>query len=208
MMRRAAGLLMGVVFSAAVSIPVHAQSREITAWLYADNYVELYVNGRLIVKDPIVFTPHNVVVTKFRATYPMTIAVLLKDFAHPKTGLEYNHTRIGDGGFVARFSNGVVTDGAWRCFLISRGPVDRSCLRNDPANTCRVDTKPIPKGWTGPRFNDRQWPRATVHSERAVRPLGVYYRHQWGKAQFIWTGDLEIDNTILCRTTLQAPVGQ
>ena len=196
---------MGCVLFIAGLSPSHAQPRAITAWLYADNYVELYINGRLIVKDPIVFTPHNVVVTKFRATYPMTIAVLLKDFAHPKTGLEYNHTRIGDGGFVARFSNGAVTDGSWRCFLVSRGPVDRSCLRNDPANTCRVATGAIPKVWTDPRFDDRRWPRATVHSERAVRPLGVYYRHKWGGAQFIWTRDLEIDNTILCRTTVRAP---
>lgn len=200
-------LLSALVLVSAILItaPAVSQQKEVTAWLYADNYVELYVNGRLIVKDPIVFTPHNVVVTKFRATYPMTIAVLLKDFAHPKTGLEYNHTRIGDGGFVARFSNGLVTDGTWRCFLISRGPVDRSCLRNDPANTCRVETGRIPKAWAGPRFDDRRWPRATVHSERAVRPLRVYYDYKWAGAKFIWTRDLEIDNTILCRTTVSAP---
>lgn len=199
-------LRLAVVALAAIcGMPAHAQSREITAWLYADNYVELYVNGRLIVKDPIVFTPHNVVVTKFRAAYPMTIAVLLKDFAHPRTGLEYNHTRIGDGGFVARFSNGVVTDGTWRCFLASRGPVDRTCLDSNPAQTCRVETKAIPRGWAQPGFDDRRWPRATVHSKRAVRPLRVYYDYQWAGAQFIWTRDLELDNTILCRTTLRGP---
>lgn len=183
----------------------HTQPREVTAWLYADNYVELLVNGRLIVKDPIVFTPHNVVVTKFRATYPMTIAVLLKDFAHPRTGLEYNHTRIGDGGFVARFSNGVVTDGSWRCLVVSRGPVDRRCLAEDPARTCQVKNWPVPKGWTKPGFDDRRWPRATVHSERAVRPLAVYHRYKWAGAKFIWSPDLEIDNTVLCRKTVSAP---
>jgi hypothetical protein len=183
----------------------HAQPRAITAWLYADNYVELYVNGRLVVKDPIVFTPHNVVVTKFRASYPMTIAVLLKDFAHPRTGLEYNHSRIGDGGFIARFSNGVVTDRSWRCHLVSRGPVNRRCLAEDPARTCRVETKPVPKGWATPGFDDRSWPRATVHSERAVRPLSVYYRHKWAGAKFIWSPDLEIDNTVLCRKTVRGP---
>ena len=183
----------------------HAQPRAVTAWLYADNYVELYVNGRLIVKDPIVFTPHNVVVTKFRATYPMTIAVLLKDFAHPRTGLEYNHTRIGDGGFVARFSNGVVTEGSWRCLLVSRGPVNRRCLAEDPARTCRVETRPMPAGWTKPGFDDSAWPRARVHSAQAVRPLSVYYGYRWGGAKFIWSPDLEIDNTVLCRKTVRAP---
>lgn len=194
--------LLSLLIAIASPLAAHAQSREVTAWLYADNYVELYVNGRLVVKDPIVFTPHNVVVAKFRAAYPMTIAVLLKDYAHPRTGLEYNHSRIGDGGFVARFSNGVVTDGSWRCHLVSRGPVDRSCLGNDPANTCRVETRPAPKGWTRPEFDDRRWEAATVHSREAVRPLAVYDRYRWGAAQFIWTRDLEIDNTLLCRKTV------
>lgn len=198
-------LVLGCVLFFTVVGPSQSQPRAVTAWLYADNYVELYVNGRLIVKDPIVFTPHNVVVTKFRATYPMTLAVLLKDFAHPRTGLEYNHTRIGDGGFIARFSNGVVTDGSWRCHLISRGPVDRRCLANNPARTCRVETKAAPAGWTKPGFDARAWPRATVHTERAVRPLSVYYRYKWAGAKFIWSPDLEIDNTVLCRKTVVAP---
>jgi len=203
-MRRALGALVLAAIVASAT-PAFSQQKQVTAWLYADNYVELYVNGRLIVKDPIVFTPHNVVVTKFRAAYPMTIAVLLKDFAHPRTGLEYNHTRIGDGGFIARFSNGVITDGSWRCHLVSRGPLDRSCLRNNPAQTCTVRTLPMPRGWTRPGFNDRRWARATVHSEQAVRPLSVYYRYQWAGAKFIWTKDLEIDNTVLCRKTVRRP---
>ncbi len=203
-MTRAA--ILALLAGLTVSVAAHAQTREVTAWLYADNYVELYVNGRLVAKDPIEFTPHNVVVTKFRASYPMTLAVVLKDFAHPRTGLEYNHTRIGDGGFVARFSNGVVTDGSWRCLVVSRGPVDRRCLDNDPARSCRVQTGPMPKGWTGARFDDRRWPRATVHGESAVRPLPVYRRYRWGGAKFIWGPDLEIDNTVLCRKTVMAPV--
>ena len=77
----AAALISALMSIGGIASTAHAQHREVTAWLYADNYVELFVNGRSVVKDPIVFTPHNVVVTKFRAAYPMTIAVLLKDFA-------------------------------------------------------------------------------------------------------------------------------
>ena len=65
--------------------------------VYADNWFMLYVNGRLVAVDPIQFTPHNVVSVDFLPEYPMTIAVLAKDNADPKTGMEYG-TNIGDAG--------------------------------------------------------------------------------------------------------------
>ena len=66
--------------------------------VYADNWFMLYVNSRLVAVDSIQFTPHNVVSVDFLPEYPMTIAVLAKDNADPKTGMEYG-TSIGDGGF-------------------------------------------------------------------------------------------------------------
>ena len=41
--------------------------------------------------------------------YPMTIAVMAKDNADPKTGMEYANTNIGDAGFILKFGDGTVT---------------------------------------------------------------------------------------------------
>ncbi len=70
----------------------------IKANIYADNWFVMYINGKLVAVDPIDFLPHNVVSVDILPEYPMTIAVLAKDNADPKTGMEYGNS-IGDGGF-------------------------------------------------------------------------------------------------------------
>ena len=67
--------------------PVMADA--IRANVYADNWFVLYINGKLTAVDSIDFIPHNVVSVDILPEYPMTIAVLAKDNADPKTGLEY-----------------------------------------------------------------------------------------------------------------------
>jgi hypothetical protein len=44
----------------------------ITVYIFADNYFELYVNGKAVAKDPVPFTPFNSSVVRFKAKYPMT----------------------------------------------------------------------------------------------------------------------------------------
>ena len=81
----------------------------ITLSAYADNWCAVFVNGRLVAVDPIDFLPHNVVSIDLLPEYPMTIAVMAKDNADPRTGMEYgNH--IGDGDFILKFADGTVTD--------------------------------------------------------------------------------------------------
>ena len=45
------------------------------AYIFADNYFELYVNGKLLGVDAIPFTPFNSSVVRFKANRPFTIAV-------------------------------------------------------------------------------------------------------------------------------------
>ncbi|MEM1443353.1 MAG: hypothetical protein AAGF67_13485, partial [Verrucomicrobiota bacterium] len=71
--------------------------------VYADNWFQLYINGNLVVVDSISFIPHNVISVDILPQYPMTIAVMAKDNADPDTGLEYNNTNLGDGGFILKF---------------------------------------------------------------------------------------------------------
>ena len=49
----------------------------------------IYIKGKLTAVDAIEFLPHNVISVNILPSYPMTIAVLAKDNADPKTGFEY-----------------------------------------------------------------------------------------------------------------------
>src|SRR5260370_19506293 len=90
----------------------------ITGFMVADNYFELYINGRLIGVDATPYTPFNSHVVRFRVKRPYTIAVLAQDW-EDKLGLgmevfQGNTWHSGDGGFVSRLSDGTVTDSTWK----------------------------------------------------------------------------------------------
>jgi hypothetical protein len=87
--------------------------------IYADNWFSLYIDGDLVAVDSIKFIPHNVVSVDILPRYPMTIAVLAKDNADPKTGMEYANTQIGDAGFILKFGDGTVTNADWKAKKIS-----------------------------------------------------------------------------------------
>lgn len=125
----------------------------IKANLYADNWFVLYINGKLTAVDSIDFIPHNVISVDLLPEYPMTIAVLAKDNADPKTGLEYGD-HIGDGGFILKFADGTVTNASWKAKCFFRGP-----LGGDVKNP-KVEHTPIPDNWFAVVFDDRAWPNA------------------------------------------------
>ncbi|MCE9612553.1 MAG: YHYH protein [Chthoniobacter sp.] len=175
-----------------------AMTDTMKAEIYADNWFALYINGRLAVVDPIAFLPHNVVSVDLLPEYPMTIAVIAHDNADAKTGLEYgNH--IGDAGFVLKFADGTVTDGTWKVKAIERGPIG-----GDIANP-RVETEPRPANWFAPDFDDSKWESATVFTEQQVNPKQPYFEHDFKGAQFIWSKDLGLDNTVLFRKRVEKP---
>lgn len=91
--------------------------------VYADNWFVLYINGKLVAVDPINFLPHNVVSVDVLPQYPMTIAVMAKNNADPKTGMEYGD-HIGDGGFIIKFSDGTVSNASWRAQNLFKGPLN------------------------------------------------------------------------------------
>ncbi len=166
--------------------------------VYADNWFMLYVNGRLVAVDPIDFIPHNVVSVDLLPEYPMTIAVMAKDNADPRTGMEYG-TNIGDGGFILKFGDGTVTNASWRAKSFFRGP-----LNHDTANP-KVEHAPIPPNWYAVDFDDSGWGRATEYTEERVNPKEPYYNADFKGAKFIWTGDLDLDNTVIFRTRIEKP---
>lgn len=166
--------------------------------VYADNWFLLYVNGRLVAVDPIQFTPHNVVSVDFLPEYPMTIAVLAKDNADPKTGLEYGSS-IGDGGFILKFADGTVTNATWKAKNFFHGPVN-----GDTANP-QVRQEALPDNWWAVDFDDSTWANAREYGIDEVDPKQPYYEHDFEGAKFIWTDDLALDNTIIFRTKIEKP---
>ncbi|MBL8173199.1 MAG: hypothetical protein JNK48_00930 [Bryobacterales bacterium] len=165
---------------------------------FADNWFMMYINGKLVAVDPIDFIPHNQVNLDMLPEYPMTIAVLAKDNADPKTGLEYGN-QIGDAGFILRFSDGTVTSGDWKAKAVFTGPLNRDV--NNPS----VQHEPIPADWFQPDFDDSGWENATEYTEERVRPDGNYVRSDFAGARFIWTSDLDLDNTVLLRYRVERP---
>ena len=171
----------------------------VRANVYADNWFQLYLNGNLVAVDSISFIPHNVISVDLLPEYPMTIAVMAKDNADKDTGLEYDNTNIGDGGFILKFGDGTKTDASWKAKSFFHGPVNR-----DMENP-RTRHEPIPAGWFESEFDDSGWENAVEHSEEAVGPKTPFYEHDFEGAKWIWTGDLALDNTVIFRKTIPAP---
>ena len=119
--------------------------------VYADNWFKLYINGNLVMVDSISFIPHNVVSVDILPEYPMTIAVMAKDNADLDTGLEYNNSNLGDGGFILKFSDGTVSNASWRAKSFFHGPINRDM--ENPETT----HKPIPEKWLAVDFDDSAW---------------------------------------------------
>ena len=165
---------------------------------YVDNWCMIYINGKLAAVDAIEFLPHNVVSVNILPIYPMTIAVLAKDNADPKTGLEYG-TQIGDAGFILKLADGTVTSSAWKAKNFFKGPLNRNITNP------QVEHTPIPANWFAPDFDDSAWGFATEYTSDRVKPDGDYGSYDFTGAKFIWTEDLDLDNTVIFRYTAQKP---
>lgn len=210
------------------TVVVDKDGVEITGFIFADNYYELYVNGTLVARDAVGMTPFNSTVVRFRAKYPMTYALKGIDWETKHgLGMEYQPFNIGDAGFIAYFSDGNGTHGDWRAETFYVAPVDDpQCIRTAggrdssfcaqavrPAcaqakpESCKAVHFPIPDGWQMPRFDDRGWPRAIVWRPIEVtfyRGFVNYAKH-FGDAEFVWTRNIRLDNLVLARYTARGP---
>lgn len=198
-------VLFGVVGLLGAQPPGNSKLRKpsmedtIKANMYADNWFILYVNGELVAVDSIKFIPHNVVSVDMLPTYPMTIAVMAKDNADPKSGMEYANSNIGDAGFILKFGDGTVTNAQWKAKKFSWGPIDRNT--KDP----RVENIAIPENWYAVDFDDSSWGRAKEYTEAQVGPKQPFFEHDFKGAKFIWTDDIELDNTVIFRHVVKSP---
>jgi len=148
--------------------------------------------------DATSFTPFNSHLVRFRVKRPYTIALLAQDW-EDKLGLGMevfrgNNWHSGDGGFVAKFSDGTVTNSTWKAQSFYIAPLqhpddvveygnihDTSHLgRIHPLAklpTCRelclAIHYPIPDGWMARSFDDSKWTTQTMPHPLATSSMTV-----------------------------------
>lgn len=201
---------------------IDANGELITGFLFADNYFELYVNGVLVGVDPVPFTPFNSCVVKFRVAKPYTLAVKLVDWEeNPGLGTEINNNsnyHPGDGGFIAQFSDGTVTDASWKVQTYYIAPIQNldevvempdgshSTANANLTPTCDDQCYgvhyPIPPSWMLKGFDEQGWQNATLYTAAQVTNQAAYTNFAntaWPDARFIWSANLILDNVVLAR---------
>ena len=203
-----------LVFATQIS-PVNAAGKSIafTAEVWADNWFALYINGKLVGEDSVPITTErsfNAERITFKATYPLTIGLIGKDFKENNSGLEYigsNRQQIGDGGVILQIKESksgkvVATTGKkWRVLAIQQAPLNSECVTsNDPLRDCKSSEKSVPSNWSKSSFSDSKWTFAREYSESDVGVKDGYGEIQWNpKAKLVWGQDLKVDNTLLFR---------
>ncbi|AXI45900.1 hypothetical protein C1J03_07585 [Sulfitobacter sp. SK012] len=207
-------------------------SETFTAYIFADNYFELYVNGALIAVDEVPFTKFNSNLVRFTADRPVTLAVMMVDWEENLgLGSEDNRGKAfhpGDGGLVAHIqdANGetvAITNDTWRAQTFYTSPLnDRSCLVVDGRSACSeegVDDATgysaahwaVPSDWMVPLFDDSVWPAAStfsndtvgVKNKKAFTNFEDLFDTPGADADFIWSSNLELDNLVLLRKTFE-----
>jgi hypothetical protein len=195
--------------------PANAANKSVsfTAEVWADNWFALYINGKLVGEDSVPITTErsfNSEQITFKATYPLTIGLIGKDFKENDSGLEYigsNRQQIGDGGVILQIKESksgkvVATTGKkWRVLAIQQAPLNGECVTsNDPLRDCKSSEKLMPATWLKSSYSDSKWPFAREYSESEVGVKDGYLDIKWDqKAKLIWGEDLKVDNTLLFR---------
>lgn len=213
-------------------VEIDPDGEVVTGTIVSDNYFELWVNGRLVGVDAVPYTPFNSAIVRFRAKRPYTYAFRLVDWEEKLgVGMEKmpgNDWFAGDGGLIARFSDGTVTDSTWRAQafyiaplaspddVLERGGVHDTIKlgRVHPiakVPTCREQCYavhyPIPPNWAAPDFDDTAWPRAYEYTDEdvGVTTLTAYTRYPeaFADARWIWSVNLVFDNLVIARKTVR-----
>lgn len=165
----------------------------INAFVFADNYFEMYVNGRPVGKDNVPFTQFNSSVVRFRVKRPFTIAILCVDWEEnlglgsEVQGASAYHP--GDGGIVVALTddagNLIATSSKdWKAQTYYTSPIqDLTCLQENGSIRSSVSCSSAdaidgsgyygvhwqrPDGWMNADFDDSNWPNAREYSNAEV----------------------------------------
>jgi len=174
-------------------VTIDATGEIITAYVFSDNYFEMYINGIPVGKDKVPYTEFNSSIVRFKVNRPFTIAMLLIDWeermgvgAETNGGFTYH---IGDGGMVAVFkdaSNTIIakTGSDWKAQTFYTAPImNLTCPTESgtsrlSANCSTADSNSgtnyyglhwaRPANWTTASFDDSTWPNATTYTNATI----------------------------------------
>lgn len=174
-------------------VEVDSDGEVITAYVFADNYFEMYINGVPVGKDTVPFTQFNSNIVRFKVKRPFSIAMKLVDWEENSgLGSESNRGHAyhpGDGGMVAVFTdsyNNIIakTDEHWKAQTFYTAPIqDLSCVvetgtarLTQDCSTESVDDGSqfyalhwdLPTNWYKKDFDDSQWQNATTFSNDTI----------------------------------------
>lgn len=174
-------------------VTVDADGEVIIAYIFADNYFEMYINGTAVGKDKVPFTQFNSSIVRFKVKRPFTIAMLLVDWEENLgLGSELNGGfayHPGDGGMVAVFkdaSNKIIatTGNEWKAQTFYTSPITDLTCPSESA-TLRLSTNCStqnsndgskyyglhwirPANWMNAGFDDSSWPSANTYTNATI----------------------------------------
>ena len=174
-------------------VNVDTNGEIITAYIFADNYFEVYINGVPVGKDNVPFTQFNSNIIRFKVNRPFTIAMLLVDWEERLgVGCETNGGftyHCGDGGMVAVFkdaSNNIIakTGSDWKAQTFYTAPIMNLTCPSE-VGTSRLSTNcssadsnagtayyglhwARPTNWTQATFDDSSWPAASLYANATI----------------------------------------
>ena len=174
-------------------VEIDADGEIITAFVFADNYFEMYINGIPVGKDNVPFTEFNSNIVRFKVKRPFTIAMKLVDWEENSgLGSESNRGKAfhpGDGGMVAVFKDATnkiiaTTNSNWKAQTFYTAPLkDLSCASEKGSlrlsENCNTDDSDdgtsyyalhwkIPTDWNTKNFDDSKWPNATEFTNAVI----------------------------------------
>ena len=172
-------------------VTVDADGEVFTAYIFGDNYFEMYVNGVAVGKDPVPYTDFNSCIVQFKAKKPFTVAVKCVDWEENLgLGTEAQGSsayHIGDGGFVMTIRNTAgaivgITDNTWNAQTYYIAPIsDLACLTE--SGNARLSSNcttvagagdsygihwELPTDWFETSYDDSIWVPATTFSNNTV----------------------------------------
>ncbi len=164
-----------------------------TAYIFADNYFEMYVNGQAVGKDNVPFTQFNSNLVRFKVNKPFTIAMKLVDWEeHLGIGAEEMRGKpfhAGDGGMVAVIKDAnnkiISTTGEdWKAQTFYTAPIkDLSCVTEKgsirQSDNCDITDSDegssyfglhwaLPIAWEKQSFDDTNWPNAVTYTNETI----------------------------------------
>jgi len=174
-------------------IEIDSDGEIITAYVFADNYFEMYVNGIAVGKDNVPFTQFNSNIVRFRVNRPFTVAMKLVDWEE-NSGLGSEEAQgfsyiPGDGGMVAVFKDEsddiVATTGSdWKAQTYYISPIkDLTCPSESGSarisSSCDTEASDdgtsyfalhweIPSDWFETSFDDSEWPSASTYTNTTI----------------------------------------